>query len=53
MEKYQNIPKDSFFFLSFLRLKTLFACTWKLENPGYSCGRKQKKRLSAHEKMRN
>jgi len=46
-------PKTKLFFLSFLRLKELFAYTWKLEKPEYPCGRKPKKCLSAHEKIKN
>jgi hypothetical protein len=43
--------KTSSSFLSFLRLKALFDCTWKLEKPEYPYGGKLKKLLSTHEKM--
>jgi hypothetical protein len=51
--KYQNTPKDKASFSSFLRLKAWFAYTWKLKKPEYLCGRKPKKCLSAHEKIKN
>jgi hypothetical protein len=31
----------------------LFACTWKLEKPGFPYKRKLKKYLSAREKIKN
>jgi hypothetical protein len=41
--KYQNTPKGKASFLSFLRLKVLFDCIWKLKKHEYPCRKKQKK----------
>ena len=52
MEKYQNTLKCKvyFFFLSFLRLKPLFACILKLKKPGHPC---KKNYLFARKKIKN
>jgi hypothetical protein len=48
-----NIPQKAKFFLkSFMRLKSLFTCIWKLEKLRYLCEKKSKKYLSAYEKKK-
>jgi hypothetical protein len=52
--KIPKYPQRQCFFLkSFIRLEALFNYTWKLKKPECLYGKKPKKHLSAHEKMRN